>query len=50
MLLGLVAEALWMYRAYHNEHQLSLASYSKSMAAWSWFVPILNIWLHYRIM
>ncbi|GAA3951112.1 hypothetical protein GCM10022406_36220 [Hymenobacter algoricola] len=52
MLLALVALALWMYRAYHNVHQLPLArpQYSTSMAAWGWVIPIMNLWLPYRIM
>lgn len=51
-ILAFVALALWFYRAYQNVHRLPNAKpeYSPNMAALSWFIPFVNLWIPYKIM
>lgn len=51
-LLAFVAFVQWFYRAYQNTHRLPRArpDYRSSMAAWCWFIPVINLWYPYKIM
>lgn len=51
-LLAFVAFVQWFYRAYQNVHRLPRArpDYRPSMAAWCWFIPVINPWYPYKIM
>ena len=51
-ILAFVALVLWFYRAYQNVHRLPDAQpeYSPRMAALSWFIPFVNLWVPYKIM
>ncbi|MFK7773739.1 MAG: DUF4328 domain-containing protein [Saprospiraceae bacterium] len=41
----------WMRRAYYNLHQLKGdLKHQESYAAWSWFIPFINLWYPYQIM
>jgi hypothetical protein len=51
-LLAFIALVQWFYRAYQNAHRLPNArpAYSAGMAIWGWLIPIINLWLPYKIM
>jgi len=48
---SIVTFIMWFRRAYNNLHQLrGNLSYNESWAASSWFIPIMNLYVPYRIM
>jgi hypothetical protein len=51
-LLALLAFVLWFYRAYQNVHRLpwTKPQHKESMAGWSWFIPVLNVFYPYQMM
>lgn len=52
VLMAIIALVQWTYRAYQNVHRLPNArpSYRTGMAAWSWFIPFVNLWYPYKIL
>lgn len=48
---GVIYVILWFRRAYFNLHlRVTNLSYNESAAAWTWFVPIMNLYAPYQIM
>ncbi|WP_306642077.1 DUF4328 domain-containing protein [Sanyastnella coralliicola] len=51
-ILLIVFWIMWMRRAYYNIEQVAQSTlpYTNAACAWSWFVPILNLFLPYLLM